>query len=91
MMNSNVLVSLLKIKNLPGNVFAAVMSDFEAHSREVEEREDGVVYDFDYYSYTDNKSCGFIKNYKIYNDNTYSTTIVGEYHCETDENINLYA
>ena len=89
-MNSNVLVSILKIKNLPHDVFAAVMADFEAHSKKVEERKEGVIYDFDYYSYTDNKSCGFIKNYKIYGDNTYSTTIVGEYHLETDENINYY-
>ena len=89
-MNPNVLVSLLKIKNLSSKVFSAVMTEFEEQSREVEEREDGVVYDFDYYSYKDNKSCGFIKNYKIYNDNTYSTTIVDAYHCESDENINYY-
>ena len=89
-MNPNVLVSLLKIKNMPSKVFSAVMTEFEEQSRKAEEREDGVVYDFDYYSYTDNKSCGFIKNYKIYNDNTYSTTIVDAYHCEYDENINYY-
>ena len=77
-MNSNVLVSILKINNLPGNVFAAVMEEFEAHAKEVEERKEGVIYDFDCYSCADNQPCGFIKNYKIYGDNTYSTTIVGE-------------
>ena len=89
-MNSNVLVSILKINNLPGNVFAAVMEEFEAHAKEVEERKEGVIYDFDYYSHTGNKSCGYIENYRIYSDGTYSTTIIDSYHCETDENINYY-
>ena len=89
-MVTNGLIALLKNGKLSSKVFTALMKEFEAHATEVEERDEGVKYEFDYYAFSGDESCDFIKNYKIYNDNTYSTTIVGEYHCETDENINYY-
>lgn len=89
-MITNGLIALLKNGKLSSKVFTALMKEFEAHATEVEEKDEGEIYTFDYYSINGNKSCGLIKNYKIYGDNTYSTTIVDEYHYETDENINYY-
>ena len=89
-MITNGLIALLKNGKLSSKVFTALMKEFEAHATEVEERDEGVIYEFDYYAFSGDEPCGFIKKYKIYSDNTYSTTIVDEYHCETDENINYY-
>ena len=90
-MKANMLVSILKIKNLPGSVFASVMAEYEGHAIEVDEKEDGVIYEFDYYSLNGDGLNGFIKNYKIYSDNTYSTTIIGEYHDDSpEENASCY-
>lgn len=88
--NMKKISKILMEKNLTTEKFDTLMKKIEKKTKQVEEKE-GAVYEFDYYSYTD-KDYGFIKAFKIYDDNTYSITIVDEFHKDVDDNINyLYA
>lgn len=82
-MTLNKIIKTLNNENLGSNEFNEVMTEFEKNAREIEERNSDVVYEFDYFDCS-----GLIKVYKIYNDYTYSTSIVGEIYspecCEPD-------
>lgn len=74
------IITKLKKKKLTSEKFDALIKEFEKNAKQVEEKETGILYEFDYYTYTNaDQTSGFIKAYRIYDDNTYSKTIVGAF------------
>lgn len=83
------IVTNLKKEKLTSQEFATLMEEFEKNAKQVEERENGILHEFDFHLYTSrDKSCGLIGIYRIYEDNTYSTTIVDEFHPQHTANSN---
>mgnify|MGYP003549792123 CR=1 FL=1 len=71
------IITNLKKENLTSEKFDTLIKEFEKDAKQVEEKETGILYEFDYYTYTNaDQTSGFIKAYRIYDDNTYSTSIV---------------
>lgn len=82
----------LKKEKLTRQEFATLMEEFEQNAKQVEEKEEGILHEFDFHLYTSrDKSCGLIGIYRIYEDNAYSTTIVDEFHPQhTANSTSLY-
>lgn len=71
------IITKLKKEKLTSEKFDALIKGFEKDAKQVEEKETGIIYEFDYYTYTKaDQTSGFIKAYRFYDDNTYSKTIV---------------
>ena len=75
------IIANLKNGNLTNKEFDTLIKEFEKSAKQVAEKEEGVLYEFDYYTYTNaDQTNGFIKAYRIYDDNTYSISIVDEFY-----------